>query len=93
MTLKAKFTQLTSMMQDMEHSLKLNLNSKPNLSEIEVLVKKETAALYDRLKVDIGTFEGTLSGHLNGARNVDQEPATGAALTAAAKSKRQCDTQ
>ncbi len=93
MTLKAKFTQLTSMMQDMEHSLKLNLNSKPNLSEIEVLVKKETAALYDRLKVDIDTFGGILSGHLNDARDIDREPGTGVALTAAAKSKKQCDTQ
>ena len=93
MTLKAKFTQLTSMMQDMEHSLKLNLNSKPNLSEIEVLVKKETAALYDRLKVDIDTFGGTLSVDLNGARDVNQEPVTGAAPTAAAKSEKQCDTE
>jgi len=57
MTLKAKFAQLSSMLQDMEHSLKLNLNSKPNLSEVETLVKKEMATLYDKLKVDINNLE------------------------------------
>ncbi len=56
MTLKAKFSQLTSMLQDMEHSLKLNLNAKPSLSEVEILVKNEIGALYDNLKADINNL-------------------------------------
>ncbi len=49
MTLKSKFAQLSSMLQDMEHGLKLNLNSKPSTLEIEALIKKEVS----NLKVDI----------------------------------------
>lgn len=56
MTLKAKLAQLSSTLQDMERGIKLTLNSKPNLSEIEDLIKKETTTLYDRLKIDMNNL-------------------------------------
>lgn len=53
MTLKAKFAQMASLLQDMEHSLKMNLDSKPSLPDIEALVKKEVDNLYQRLRDDL----------------------------------------
>ena len=79
MTLKAKFAQLASMLQDTEHSLKLNLNSKPNLSEFEALIKKEMATLYDKLKVDINNL-------------VRQEPYVEPSTAAISQGSKKCDT-
>ena len=53
MTHGTKFAQTSLLLQDMEHSLKQTLTTKPSQAEMEVLVRNEIDNLYEKLQVDL----------------------------------------
>ena len=53
MTVSAKFIQISLLLQEMEHNVKVSLESKPSINDVRNLIKEEFQVLYDKLKEDL----------------------------------------
>ena len=53
MTVSAKFIQISLLLQEMEHNVKVSLESKPSINDVRNLSKEEFQVLYDKLKEDL----------------------------------------
>lgn len=52
---------MSLLLQDMEHNLRVSLNSKPSLTEIETLIKEEISNLRMQIRADLEDFQKAIA--------------------------------